>query len=231
MQVSTMAAFLLGSVLSGTVRKSQRRCKVTAPKGLTIHPEVVPEHAHARFQAWMQSTPLQWERAVEGRRVLQFGPARFDYALQTVVASPNAPPIPDFLKELFFEHVPAVHRADLVQCIVNEYTSADGIPYHIDDSKFGEHIYVFCMGEARPLLLRRPRATSSSSGSSGDSSSPAGDMQYEEWTAPVSATNRCMYVLSGEARRLWEHSVPSSAGGAASDGNLRVSVTFRSITE
>ena len=42
-------------------------------------------HTHARTHA--EDETLPWEGAIEGRRVLQFGSARCDYGLQSVVFS------------------------------------------------------------------------------------------------------------------------------------------------
>jgi alkylated DNA repair dioxygenase AlkB len=173
---------------------------------------------HGQFMDWVNSSKLNWERAIEGRRVIQFGPVRYGYTQQAVVDAPDAQPIPDTLKEIFFGFIPKAHQEALTQCIINEYTAEDEIPFHTDDSRFGEHIYVFCLCTPRPLLLRRLKDTKSTV------------PEYEEWTAGIDSTERCMYVLSGDARHQWEHSVPlltdSDKGGP--DG-VRVSVTFRSV--
>lgn len=209
----------------------------TPPSGFTIIPSCISKSIEANLLSWLDSTKeLPWERAAEGRRVIQFGPSRFDYIKQSVVESPHTPEIPDILKEFFFPFIPAEHREGLVQCIINDYMSEDGIPYHVDDLSFGEHIYVFSVGSARPLCFRRLLIADGASGNSSISGPKEGapcNPLYEQWVAQAADTDRCMYHLCGEVRYQWEHSVLPAKGmnKDSADSNRRVSVTFRSIVK
>lgn len=103
----------------------------------------------AKLKTWMEEMiSIPWERALEGRRVAQWG-VRYDYTNQCVDLTPVAT-IPDFLRDFFPEVGP-----EFTQCIINEYGPGDGIPWHVDDLVFGPEVRVFVFGDSRPLLLRR----------------------------------------------------------------------------
>ncbi|CAE8603191.1 unnamed protein product, partial [Polarella glacialis] len=111
----------------------------------------VAEENWQELRRWLDSgdvCAVPWEKAREGRRVVQWG-ARYDYSKQAVDRTPVSP-VPDRLREL----LPGVGE-EFTQCIINEYGAEDGIPWHMDDLAFGPDILVFCFGEARPVKLRR----------------------------------------------------------------------------
>ena len=74
-----------------------------APPGLTLTPGALPhEHADA-LEHWLARSPdIPWERAVEGRRVAQFG-CRYDYVAQGVDLTPCAP-IPEVLQKVYISY-------------------------------------------------------------------------------------------------------------------------------
>jgi alkylated DNA repair dioxygenase AlkB len=86
--------------------------------------------------------------------------------------------------------------AEYTQCIVNEYSPDDSIPFHTDAPMFGPNILVFCMGESRPLLLRRK----------------LGDDGPNPKTFSASIGHGWSYQMSSETRTIWEHAVPSGTG-------------------
>ncbi|CAN0365796.1 unnamed protein product, partial [Ectocarpus fasciculatus] len=187
------------------------------PKGFLLRENFVSESDESELVGWLKDdSSLSWERAVEGRRVLQFGPARYDYDQQRVVLSPEAPEIPEVLRKML-ARLPDKLSERLVQCIVNEYSPDDAIPFHIDDDAFGENIVVFCFGESRPLRMRRccdPAV---------DELQPSDQKRcYEKWEYQI--RSRGCYQLSGDGRYAWEHSVPPGKG-------RRISVTFREWPE
>ena len=68
------------------------------PPGLTLTPDALRrEHADA-LEHWLASPGIPWERAVEGRRVAQYG-CRYDYEAQGVDLTPCAP-IPEVLRKV-----------------------------------------------------------------------------------------------------------------------------------
>ena len=173
------------------------------PTGFEYCADAVPEQVWLQLRSWLATdTTIPWERAAEGRRVAQWG-FRYDYARHCVESKPVAP-IPIALAQL----VPQTcgESVAFTQCIINEYVSGDGIPWHRDDPGFGPEVAVFSFGATRTLLMRLPQHDTD-----------GGDGRFS-----IEPAHRSMYRLSGEAREAWQHSVRGGVG-------LRYSVTFRSM--
>ena len=173
-----------------------------APSGFVRTESAVPAPRAAALLAWLESPPeesgVPWERAIEGRRVAQWG-CRYDYETQYVDTTTPVAPIPACLREW----LPGVD-ASYTQCIVNSYGPNDAIPYHADDFAFGPSILVFCFGEARPLLLRRQEQGQGQAGEEGEGGS------YRHFSALIG--DRGSYEMSGETRYDWQHSIPTGEG-------------------
>ena len=121
-------------------------------------------------------------------------------------------------------------------------TSGSHIPWHVDDPRFGPRILVYTFGESRPLHMRLKRNTPSSiqlrstvssnetiatntattNSSSSSRFEDDGNESYEYSYYTAHPPHCSYYVLSGESRHDWEHSVPSGSG-------WRVSITFRTL--
>lgn len=82
------------------------------------------------------------------------------------------------------------------QCIVNEYHQSQGIGWHIDASVFGDIICCFTVGGATDVYFRK------------------GDQRESIIVEP-----RSLYIMSGESREEWEHSIPKRK--TISDGRKR----------
>ena len=159
---------------------------------------------------------INWEASPgdQCRPVAQFGIAKYDYIADVVVScnQKNAD-IPPILKRLLLNnrngndgtHAAALASQEWSQCIINAYgaNSSSHIPWHVDDPKFGPVILVYTFGEARPLRMRKDD----------------GDNQ-EFYSAHPKHLSR--YILSGESREDWQHSVPAGE-------SWRVSITFRTL--
>lgn len=157
-----------------------------APPGLTQTLAAVTPATWEAFQLWLgHDTEIPWEKAIEGRRVAQWG-VRYDYSRQKVDLTPVAP-IPAKLRDFF-----PLAGPEFTQCIINEYGAADGIPWHADDLSFGPEILVFCFGDERPVLFRK-----------------LGDEEARQ--LPVRVSHLGSYRFSGESRYAWQHSVPVGA--------------------
>ena len=169
------------------------------PPGLTLTPHAITAENSAALQHWLQhDTLIPWETSVEGRRVAQFG-VRYDYETQCVDLTPVTP-LPLVLRQW----LPGV-TAEYTQCIINEYSPNDSIPFHTDAPLFGPNILVFCLGEARPLLLQRQL-----------------EEDHPTLTFSVDVEHRWSYHMSKEVRHIWQHAVPAGTG-------RRTSITFRSL--
>ena len=172
-----------------------------SPTGLQYIEGAVSPALWGELQVWLVSDPqIPWERAVEGRRVAQWG-YRYDYQVHDVDRTPVAP-IPPALRKLI-----ARETSRFTQCIINEYTASDGIPWHTDHPSFGPEILVFSFGAPRALLLRKPGVDG---------------VDFSLKPQHCSA-----YRLVGEARNEWQHCV---LGGPLAEGaaGIRYSMTFRS---
>jgi alkylated DNA repair dioxygenase AlkB len=196
----------------------------------------------------MSLVPIPWETGpqTQGRRIAQFGDCRYDYASDTAVAtaaatttcdaadSSHPPVIPEYIRRTLL--VSGIERDDrrrkYTQCIINSYDADDGIPWHVDHANFGPEVLVYVFGEDRPLLFRRRMHRREEGGERGADDDDAGDddgattkAEGEEDVTYVYAralpTHCSMYVLSGPARHIWEHSVDVGK-------DKRVSITFRS---
>ena len=201
------------------------------PPGFHLEHDVLPEKAWEEIRGWLcldlddenlgidtpkTNTCIPWEASPQDqcRPVAQFGRAKYNYEEDVVVASAETNNgIPPILKRLLLNISGGndatnalIASQEWSQCIINAYgaNSSSHIPWHFDDAAFGPIILVYTFGEARPLLMRK-----------GDT-----DDTGSIYSAQPKHLSR--YVLSGESRDHWQHSVPSGKG-------WRVSITFRTM--
>jgi alkylated DNA repair dioxygenase AlkB len=134
------------------------------------------------------------------RRVARFG---VNYDIHTKQQHQNVQPIPDFLRNLR-ERAAAIAglgAEDFVQAMVSEYSPGTPIGWHRDAPQFGTIIGI-SLGSACRFRLK-------------------------PYTAPgkilsLSLEPRSIYVMQGEARSGWQHSIPPVE-------QLRYSITFRTL--
>jgi alkylated DNA repair dioxygenase AlkB len=174
------------------------------PDGLRYREELITRDDEAALVAFIRTLPLQAFEFAGGfrghRRVLSFG-WRYDYSAQKLLA---AEAIPADLMGLRGKVARFAGRPveDFGQALVTEYAPGAGIGWHKDKRMYGDIAGVSLLAPCR-FRLRRKR---------GDS-----------WQrAAFEAQPRSAYILSGESRRDWEHSIPPLAA-------LRYSVTFRTF--
>jgi len=144
--------------------------------------------------------PFEFHGYLGKRRVVSFG-WRYDYGARTLQASD---PIPDFLLALRSgaADFAGVSAQSLQQILINEYAAGAGIGWHRDKPMFGD---VIAVSVSAPSVLRFRRSKGN------------GWERASRHLAPRSA-----YVLRGEARWEWQHSIPPVDA-------LRYSVTFRNL--
>lgn len=188
--------------------KSQRQRHLFSatdmPDGFTHIPDAISsdeEKAHvARFTA-LPFTPFAFHGYVGNRRVVSFG-WHYDYSERHIRESE---PIPDFLNALRMRagELAKAPAENFQQVLVTEYAPGAGIGWHRDKREFGE---VVAFSFLAPCILRFRRKT------------------VEAWERrSLEIEGRAAYVLRGDARHIWEHSIPPLAA-------LRYSVTFRTVT-
>ncbi|KYG22134.1 2OG-Fe(II) oxygenase [Bradyrhizobium sp. AT1] len=134
------------------------------------------------------------------RRVASFG-YRFDYALQRLT---EAEPIPDWLLPIArqVEHWAGLREGSVRQVLCTEYEVGVGIGWHRDKPHFDK---VLGLSLGSPCKFRFRRRSS------------------DKWQRhTLEALPRSLYMMDGEARSQWEHSIPPVEA-------RRYSVTFRTM--
>jgi alkylated DNA repair dioxygenase AlkB len=173
------------------------------PPGFRYQPEVVSADLERDLMERFETLPFEafdFHGFKGHREVVYFG-WRYDFSRSRVEA---AEPIPAFLAPVrtAAADLAGVTPADLVQVLVNRYAPGAGIGWHRDRPRFGKVVGV-SLGASVPFRFRRKR--------------PGG---WDRLTVPVEA--RSAYLLDGEARDVWEHSLnPVPA--------LRYSITLRTL--
>ena len=173
------------------------------PEGLVYREDFVDaeeEQALIERLAELPFRPFEFQGFLGKRETVSFGWSyRFDGSGLT-----PAEPIPDWLQPLraraaaFAGVAPeAVEHALLIR-----YGEGAGLGWHRDRPVFGDVIGISLLAPA-PLRFRRRQ-----------------DEKWQRFT--LTAEPRSAYLLRGEARSVWEHSLPPVA-------ELRYSVTFRTM--
>ena len=175
------------------------------PVGFGYHADVLSpaeEEALARELGALPFKPFDFQGFLANRRVVSFG-FRYDYGSRAVV---EAAPFPAFLVSLRRNVAQIFDRpADAFQqVLINEYQPGAGIGWHRDKAQFDEVVGVSLLV---PCTLRFRRKSG------------------EGWErASLNVEPRSAYLLSGAARRVWEHSIPPL-------DRLRYSITLRTLVE
>jgi alkylated DNA repair dioxygenase AlkB len=174
------------------------------PDGLRYRASFVSEAIERKLISGIKDLPLQPFQfgQFEGkRRIASFG-FRYDYALRRLEV---AEPIPSWLAEII-EQVETFGGAStqVRQVLCTEYDVGVGIGWHRDKPHF-DRIFGLSLGSACTLRFRRPHGKT-----------------WERFT--VDAEPRSLYMMSGAARQLWEHSIPPVDAP-------RYSITFRTMTD
>jgi alkylated DNA repair dioxygenase AlkB len=173
------------------------------PAGLRYQPEFVPPPAETELIARISELPLQPFQfgAYQGkRRVASFG-FRYDYGLRRLQ---EADPIPAWLASIIagVERYGDLPAGSVRQILCTEYEVGVCIGWHRDKPQF-DQIFGLSLGAACKFRFRRA----------------AGD-KWERFT--LSAEPRSLYMMSGESRHGWEHSIPAVE-------QRRYSITFRTM--
>jgi alkylated DNA repair dioxygenase AlkB len=175
------------------------------PRGFLYREEIVTEDEEAALVASLGELnlkPFEFHGHLGNRRVLSFG-LKYDYSRRAV--EPGGA-MPAFLYDLLLRVSEfAGYQPDAFQQVgVSEYRAGAGIGWHKDKPQFGIVVGVSFLAAA---TMRFRQADGS------------------RWNR-ISHTvkPRSVYLLSGEARTEWEHSIPPQT-------DLRYSVTFRTLSE
>jgi alkylated DNA repair dioxygenase AlkB len=168
--------------------------------GLTYKPEVLAAADENRFVArfgQLDFRPFEFHGFLGKRRIVSYG-WRYDYGAQRLE---QAAPMPDFLAPLrdIAARLSGVPAEAFIHVLIAEYAPGAGIGWHRDKPMFH---HVVALSFLSPCRLRFRRLQ--------------GTWQRRD----VTVAPRSGYVLDGDARALWEHSIPAVEA-------RRYSVTFR----
>ena len=179
------------------------------PHGLQYHAGFVSPNEEQQLIAHIRKLPLQPFQfgAYEGKRqVISFG-WRYDHGDRRLK---KAQDIPDWLRP-FMARIEALANpfakdrpGGICSVLCTQYDEGAGIGWHRDKPHFGE-VFGLSLASACKFRFRRQAATS-----------------WERFT--LVAEPRSLYVMEGEARNVWEHSIPAVDA-------LRYSITFRTMRE
>jgi alkylated DNA repair dioxygenase AlkB len=175
------------------------------PAGLRYQPEFITRAEEETLIAQIRVlplTPFQFGAYEGKRRVAYFG-SRYDFTHQRLE---EADDIPQWLAPLAarVETFASVAAGSIGHALVTEYETGAGIGWHCDKKHFAE---VFGLSLGSPCKFRFRRD------------------QGEKWQRfTLDAQPRSLYAMTGEARHVWEHSIPPVE-------SPRYSITFRTMME
>jgi alkylated DNA repair dioxygenase AlkB len=173
------------------------------PEGFRYQTEwisVAEEASLVASLAALKLEPFEFHGHLGNRRVASFG-LRYDYTRRAVEAAGTYPSFLDNLRIKVAEF--AGHLVEeFRQLGVNEYRPGAGIGWHRDKSQFGIIVGVSLLSPARMRFRRR---------------------EGDRWIRMSHIVEpRSAYILDGESRHVWEHSIPPMEA-------LRYSLTFRTL--
>jgi alkylated DNA repair dioxygenase AlkB len=175
----------------------------TGPSGLRYQEHFVSGTAEQDLVDQIASLPLQRFQfgAFEGnRRVAWFG-YRYDYSQQRLT---EAEPVPGWLEPLSrqVETWGGLATGSVRQVLCTEYDVGVGIGWHRDKPHF-DKVFGLSLGSPCKFRFRRRHGA-----------------KWERFT--LDALPRSLYMMDGEARAVWEHSIPPVEA-------RRYSITFRTM--
>jgi alkylated DNA repair dioxygenase AlkB len=173
------------------------------PQGLRYWPEFIASEDERALIARIRELPLAPFQfgAYEGKRRVAFFGSRYDFTHQRLEGAAEPPGwILPFAERIERSAGLAVGR--LRHVLFTEYDVGAGIGWHRDRKHF-DRVFGLSLGSACRFRFRRNSGTA-----------------WKRFT--LDAAPRSLYELSGEARHVWEHSIPLVA-------SPRYSVTFRTL--
>jgi len=174
------------------------------PAGFRYRDNILSEGEETALAGYLRELslkPFEFHGHVGNRRIVSFG-LNYDYSRRSVEAAPEMPSFLDNLLNRAAEF--AGYPADAFgQIGINEYRPGAGVGWHKDKPQFGIIVGVSVLA---PATMRFRRSTASG---------------WERISRTVQP--RSIYVIAGEARTEWEHSVPPVEA-------LRYSINFRTLS-
>ena len=173
------------------------------PEGFRYEAEIIDAATEAAVLDEVRALPFrefEFQGYTAKRRMISFG-WQYDFDARTLR---KADDMPEFLRDLR-EHAArfaGMRPTDLQHVLVMEYGPGAAIGWHRDKEVFGQIVGISLLSKC---TFRLRRVTDSG------------------WQrVSLTAEPRSAYLLSGEVREEWEHSIPAVQA-------LRYSVTYRNL--
>jgi alkylated DNA repair dioxygenase AlkB len=175
----------------------------SAPKGFEYWAEFISpaeEQSLIGHITELELKPFQFGAYEGKRRVVSFGRA-YDFSRQHLEVAPPAPSwINPFISRI--ESLRWAKQGEIAQVLVTEYQPGAAIGWHRDKKPF-DLFFGLSLGASCPFRFRRKIGS-----------------RWERLTLTVEP--RSLYLMSDDARSLWEHSIPAIS-------EPRYSITFRTL--
>jgi alkylated DNA repair dioxygenase AlkB len=173
------------------------------PRGFLYREEFLSEAEESdllRMFRGLEFAPYDFHGFLAKRRIVRYGA---NYHVNSRKQNASAPPIPEFLLGIRTRAaaVAEVRADELVQALVSEYSVGTPIGWHRDTAQFGTIIGI-SLGSACRMRLKPYQAPGQ--------------------IVSVHLEPRSIYIMKGEARSAWQHSIPAVE-------KLRYSITFRTL--
>ena len=177
----------------------------TLPDGFVYRREFITPEEEASLLAEIRALPLaeaKYKEFTARRRTASYG-GQYDYTLNRLEAAPSIPAFLMPLREKVAQWV-GIPADKFVHALVSEYRPATPLGWHRDVPEFEVIVGVSLAGTAR-MRLRPYRP---------------GEKQRREDVIVLELEPRSAYIIRGNARWGWQHSVSPTK-------ELRYSITFR----
>ncbi len=173
------------------------------PEGFLYRPEFISPAEERDLISSIEELPFSDVRmhgVVARRRVVQFG---WRYSFDGLSIAPGAS-LPDFLEPVRTRSaaLAGLDPAEVTEALVTEYSPGAAIGWHRDAPPFGVVVGISLLAPCR-FRLRRGEGRSAE-------------------RLSIDLEPRSAYVLAGEARSAWQHSIPAVPA-------RRYSITFRTV--
>jgi alkylated DNA repair dioxygenase AlkB len=178
------------------------------PAGMVYASDFITRHEEAALLAEISTLPLheaKYKEYTAKRRIISYGTS-YDFSSNELIPAGPIPPFLHWLRERIapWAGVPDAH---FTHALIAEYTAGTQLGWHRDVPDFeiiaGVSLGGACRMRLRPYPPKKGRSVESLS---------------------LDLEPRSAYLMRGEARWSWQHSIPPTKA-------LRYSITFRTQTQ